>query len=156
MWNLQHAVEEHTRLAERLYNRLVLVVGECGTATFEVLRNVSEGMNAPLINIGLELSRRLLDLAERQRSIRVRNLLEQVVDETESDIVILYRTEILFDVTLRQDPMRLLQGLSRNRTVIATWDGTINENNIEYAVAGHPEHRRCPIDGVLIVRVDEA
>ena len=31
---------------------------------------------------------------------------------------------LLFDARLKQDPLRCLQGLSRNRTVVAAWTGT--------------------------------
>ena len=95
--------------------------------------------------------RRLLDLAEWQRPIRVAPLLEQVAAETEGDVVLLDNIELLFDVALRQDPLRLLQGLSRNRTVVAAWNGSTAEGHILYAAPGHPEYRRGPVDGVLVV-----
>ncbi|MEN6474686.1 MAG: BREX-3 system P-loop-containing protein BrxF, partial [Syntrophaceae bacterium] len=40
-------------------------------------------------------------------------------------VVLLDNIEILFDVSLKQDPLRLLQGLSRNTTLVAAWSGEI-------------------------------
>jgi hypothetical protein len=41
----------------------------------------------------------------------------------QAGLVLLDNIELLFDVHLKQDPLRLLQGLSRNKTVVATWNG---------------------------------
>ncbi|HCH00098.1 MAG TPA: BREX-3 system P-loop-containing protein BrxF, partial [Actinobacteria bacterium] len=46
--------------AEGLYYRLVLQVGETGTGKTAALRAVADDIDAPVININLELSARLL------------------------------------------------------------------------------------------------
>ncbi len=142
--------------AEGLYHQLVLVVGRDGTGKTSALRAVAESINAALINVNLELSRRMLDLTERQRPLRVQRLLEMIVAEHESDAILLDNIEILFDVTLRQDPLRLLQGLSRARKIAATWNGSIEDHHLDYATPVHPEYRRYPIDGILAVSTQVA
>jgi type IV secretory pathway ATPase VirB11/archaellum biosynthesis ATPase len=136
--------------ADSLYHRLVLVVGPEGSGKTTALRDVAERIDAARINVSLELSRRLLDLTERQRRIRVPMLLGGVVAKTEGTVVLLDNVELLFDTALRQDPLRLLQRLSRRRTVVATWNGSMAGGHIVYAVPGHPEYRRYPVDGVLV------
>ena len=140
--------------ADGLYHRLVLVVGREGTGKTSALQAVGESIKAALINVNLELSRRMLDLTERQRQLRVQRLLELILAEHESDVVLLDNIEILFDVALRQDPLRLLQGLSRARKVAAAWNGSIEGHYIHYAETGHPEYRRYPIDGILAVSTE--
>lgn len=154
--HLSEAVAEKIGHAESLYHRLVLVVGAGGSGQASALRDIAECMDAPLINVGLELSRRLLDLTERQRRIRVPELLGRIVTETASDIVLLNNVELLFDVTLHQNPLGLLQRLSRRRTVVATWNGSMEDGHIVYAVPGHSEYRRCPVDGFLVVGAEAA
>ena len=154
--HLAEAVNEQIGHAERLYHRLVLVVGAEGAGKTTALRDLTDTTGAPLINVGVELSRRLLDLAEWQRPIRVAPLLDQIVAETGSDVILLDNIEVLFDVALHQDPLLLLRGLSRRRTVVASWNGSMEEGHVEYAVPGHPEHRRCPADGVLVVGAQAA
>ena len=154
--HLAEAVNEQIGHAERLYHRLVLVVGTEGAGKTTALKDLTDTTGAPLINVGVELSRRLLDLAEWQRPIRVATLLDQIVAETGSDVILLDNIEVLFDVALHQDPLLLLRGLSRRRTVVASWNGSMEEGHIQYAVPGHPEHRRCPVDGVLVVGADAA
>ena len=71
-----------------------------------------------------------------------------------SGVVLLDNIEILFDAALRQHPLRLLQDLSRSRTVAAAWNGSVEGNHVRHAAAGHPEYRRYPLDGVRAVRAE--
>ena len=154
--HLSEAVAEQIGHAESLYHRLVLVVCPDSSGKASALRDVAERIDAPLVNVGFELSRRLLDLTERQRRIQVPMLLGRIVAETASDVVLLYNVELLFDVALRQNPLGLLQRLSRRRTVVATWNGSMEDGHIVYAVPGHSEYRRCPVDGFLVVGAEAA
>ena len=153
--HLSEALNERIGHAESLYHRLVLVVGMDGTGKTTALRETSACIGAPLVNVGLELSRRLLDLSKGQRPIQVPPLLERIVTETAGEVVLLDNTEILFDTTLRQDPLRLLKGLSRSRTVVAAWNGSMKDDYIHYAAPGHPEYRRSPVNHILIAVAEE-
>ena len=146
----EQLVEILDRVKE-LYHRLILVVAPAGGGKTAVMRKLVSLTSMPLINVNLELSRRLLDLTERQRALETRQLLEKIVDEVEGDLVLLDNIEILFDVRLKQDPLRLLQGLSRNKTVVAAWNGLIVDGHLTYATPDHPEYRRYPTGGFLVV-----
>lgn len=135
--------------ARELYHRLILMVGPARSGKTEALQEVSASASTPLINVNLELSCRMLDLTERQRALQLPRLLGEIVSET-GELVLLDNIEILFDVRLKQDPMRLLQGLSRNKTVVAAWNGSIVDGHITYAVPDHPEYRRYPIHDFLV------
>jgi len=94
----------------------------------------------------------MLDLTERQRSLRLPRLLEEITGRTARELVVLDNLEILFDVALKLDPLRLLQGLARHRTVVAAWNGSIEGNYMTYAVPGHPEYGRYPVRDFLVAR----
>ena len=102
-----------------LYHQLILVVAPAGAGKTIALHEVQERTGAPLINVNLDLSRRMLDLSERQRTLQLPRLLGEMVGGAKGDVILLDNIEILFDVSLKQDPLRLLQGLSRNKTVVA-------------------------------------
>ncbi len=140
--------------ASELYFRLVLVVGPAGSGKTAALQEVQTRMAAPFVNVNLELSRRMLDMTERQRALQVAKLLEEITGEAGRDVVLLDNIEILFDVSLKQDPLRLLQGISRNRTIVATWNGTIENGHVTYATPGHPEHRRYTVHDFLVVATE--
>ena len=127
--------------AEALYHRLILVAAPSGAGKTEALRTVAERTGAPLVNLNLALSRRMLDLTGRERSLRLPDLLDEVVGR-DAPLVLLDNLELLFDVAFEHDPLRLLQGVSRNRTIVAAWNGTLENDSLSYAEPDHPEFRR--------------
>lgn len=142
--------------ARELYYRLILLVGPTGSGKTRVLWEISARTSAPLINVNLELSRRMLDMTERQRVLQLPKLLSEIVQNVREDLVLLDNMELLFDVNLKHDPLRLLEKLSRNKTIVATWNGHIESDYITYAVPGHPEYRRYQIQDFLVVSVDRS
>ena len=137
--------------AAELYHRLVMLVAPAGAGKTAALRSVHERIAAPLVNVNLELSRQLLDLTSRQRTLQLPHLLSNIVPASAAEVTLLDNIEILFDIKLKQDPLRLLQGLSRNKTVVAAWNGSIEGDHLVYAAPGHPEYRRYPSRDFLVV-----
>ncbi len=137
--------------AAGLYHRLVVLVAPAGSGKTAALQDVHERTAAPLVNVNLELSRRMLDLTERQRALQLPRLLAEIVGASAADVVLLDNVEVLFDVSLKQDPLRLLQGLSRNKTVVAAWSGSIDGEHMVYATPDHPEYKRYPLRDFLVV-----
>ena len=119
------------------------------------LKEVQRQTNAPMINVNLELSRRMLELTERQRTLQLPKLLGEVVSSASIDLVILDNIEMLFDTHLKQDPLKVLQGLSRNTTIISSWSGTIDNGSLIYAAPDHPEYRKYPVRELCIVTTEK-
>jgi hypothetical protein len=137
--------------AAELYHRLVILVAPAGSGKTAALQDVHERTMAPLVNVNIGLSRRMLDLTERQRALQLPRLLAEIVGASAADVILLDNVEVLFDVSLKQDPLRLLQGLSRNKTVVAAWSGTIDGEHMVYATPDHPEYKRYPLRDFLVV-----
>jgi len=137
--------------AAELYHRLVILVAPAGSGKTAALRDVHARTAAPLINVNLELSRRMLDLTERQRALQLPRLLAAIVGASTADVVLLDNVEVLFDVSLKQDPLRLLQGLSRNKTVVAAWSGARDGEHLVYATPDHSEYKRYLLRDILVV-----
>lgn len=148
-------IQDAVQTAEGLYHRLVLLVGKTGSGKTSVLRDVAEGYGTTVININLALSSELLELTAKKRSLQLPELLGDIVDKALSPVV-LDNLEILFDKDLKQDPLRLMQGISRNRTIVASWNGTMTSERLLYAESGHTEYRSYDSVDVLIVRMDSA
>lgn len=147
---LTQEIIDKIKEAANLYYRLVLVVGPSGTGKTNALQDVRDRTDARLVNVNLELSRRMLELTERQRALRLPGLLREIIENGENPLILLDNLELVFDVGLNQDPLRLLQGLSRNNTVATAWNGTIVNDSLVYAIPAHPEYRRYPIRDFLM------
>jgi len=151
---IHNKIKRSLQAAEGLYYRLVLLVGETGSGKTVVLRDMADDFGISLININLELSSKLLELTAKQRSLMLQKILDQIADKAQSPVV-MDNLEILFDKDLKQDPLRLLQGISRNRTVVASWNGTYTGEKLSYADPGHPEYRSYDFVDALIVCMEE-
>jgi hypothetical protein len=108
------------------------------------------------VNVNLRISEKLLELTHRQRAVRLAGILEDIVREERSDVVLLDNIELLFAAELAQDPLRLLQALSRNRTIVAVWPGTFDGKTLTYAEPAHPEARRYSAPQAVIVTTCDA
>ena len=150
---IRDKIKRSLQAAEGLYHRLVLLVGESGSGKTDVLREVAEEFGASVINVNLAISGELLELTAKQRSLRLPGIFEQIADQAQSPVV-LDNLEVLFDKDLKQEPLRLLQGISRNRAVVASWNGTMNSGRLLYAETGHPEYRSYDSVDALIVGMD--
>ena len=134
-----------------LYHRLILLIAPAGTGKTAALQEIRDRTGSPFVNVTLELSRRMPELTKRQRTLQLPNLLREVAGNGGGEMTLLDNIEVIFDVGLKQDPLRLLQGLSRNKPVVAAWNGAIVDDSLTYAVPGHPEYRRYSIHEVLTV-----
>ena len=147
-----HRITTEVQAVERHYERLVLLVAPVGSGKSITLREVAKRVDGRLVNLNLELSRRLLDLDLKQRNLRFGQVLDELLGQDASTICLL-RTEILFDPAFRQDPLRLLKQLSRVRTVVAAWSGIVEDGFLQYAEPGHPEHWRIAIGGLRLIEL---
>lgn len=137
------------------YYQLVLIAGLHGTGKTRLLKELSNQQNIPYLNLNLHLSQRLLDLTTKQRPLRVRRILAQIVDSYPEPTLAVDNIELLFEPTLQQEPLALLQELSRNKSLIVAWGGSYAEQNrvLTYAEPGHPEYRRYERLEVIIVAI---
>jgi len=140
--------------ARTQYHRLVLLVGIAGSEKTSALQAVHSRVDAPVHNVGVELSKLMLELSEKERATRLSHLLAEVTDSQQSDVVLLDNVEVLFDPSLQANPLELLKSLSKTKTVVASCPGYVEGHHLLYAKPGHPEHKRYDIDGVLVVEID--
>jgi hypothetical protein len=138
------------------YYKLILAVGPARTGKTAALTELAAKHDWPRVNVNLCLSEKLLELTHRHRALRVAGILDDTVRDENSKVVLLDNIELLFAPELAQDPLRLLQSLSRNRTIVAAWPGSFDGAALTYAEPGHPEARRYPAPQAVIVRASEA
>jgi hypothetical protein len=151
IFTLQDALRERIEHAPQQYHRLIIVLIPSNQPEYPGLEDMADKLGVAYISFGLELSQVLLDLTERQRVLKLSQLIEKIINRFDSELVLLDHLGILFEPDLKQDPLRLLQGLSRNRVIIAVWNGQILNGYLTYAVPDHPEYRRYPIQDLNIL-----
>ena len=138
--------------SKELYYRLVLIVGDKDECS-KVISEVAENYGRYPININFKLSEKLIQLNYKKRQIKLQHLMWDLVED-EKEIVFLTDTEILFDSTLQQDPLKVLQEISRNISVVAYWGGEINNTKLIYAIPNHSEYREYSLNDVVYITTE--
>lgn len=134
-----------------LYHRLMLVVGPSRSGKTQALRALADEHDWPLVNVGLSLSERLLELPPSRRAVNAPRFLHDLIDHRGGDALLLDNTELLFSAGLELDPLHLLQAVSRHRATVAAWAGRHDGKRLTYADASHPEFKRYEDPEAVIV-----
>ena len=68
MGGIPNQIFDRIEQAKELYHRLVLVVAPSGAGKTAAMGEVNRHVGAPLLNVNLEVSRRMLEMTVRQRA----------------------------------------------------------------------------------------
>jgi len=151
--SLSEMVIEQIHNASKRYHQLVLAVAPYDLEVTNFMAELSKKRQYPYINVNLTLSRALLDYSIRERISKLIPVLEEVVSEKKAQAILLDNIEILFEPSLKQDPLRCLEQLSRNQTIVANWRGIYSNGTLTYSEPGHPEYKFYSAVDTLIVNL---
>jgi Cdc6-like AAA superfamily ATPase len=155
------AIKEAISNAPVMYSRLILLVGPSGSGKTHALQQISAEYEKKILNVNLAMSKALLELPIQRRQSRARRIFEDIIrsflenEDPQTAIILLDNLEILFDKDLMQDPLVLLQGVSRNFTIVASWNGAWANKRLTFARTGHPEYRFYEKIDAQIIELEE-
>lgn len=152
---LKDALPELVEEVRCQYHRLIIVCASTGIGDGH-LSAIADGYAWPLININLLLSRELKDFGATIRGVKADQVFRSAITTCQSDVTCLDHTEILFDRSINQNPLLMLRHISRNKTIIAAWNGAATERHLIFADARHPEYRRTDIDDEFVLVLPDA
>jgi Cdc6-like AAA superfamily ATPase len=144
---VRQAIKDAIAHTPAMYSRLVLFVGPSGSGKTHALQEIAAEYGKKINNVNLEMSKALLEIPVQRHQSRAARVFSDMVrsfqggDTSENAIILLDNLEILFDKDLMLDPLLLLQGIARNSTILASWNGTFIDKRLTFAVSGHPEYR---------------
>jgi hypothetical protein len=141
------------RSTKGAYHKLTIIAGPSGAGKTRLLAQVATDLQLPCINLSLLLSQRLLSQTRRQRALRAEEVAIEVIDEHIQAGLCLDDTELLFDSTLSLNPLTFLQDISRNRLIVASWNGVLAVGQLRFGSAGHPDFFSQAVSGYPVVTV---
>ena len=148
---LDHLLEE----LAKLQSQLMLLVGPPGCGKSALLRELANLRSMTVMNVGALLGRRLASMAQRERALHANVAMRALIEEyAAGDILLFDNLELLFDRTLRLDPLDLLKRYSHVRRVVAVWPGELREGRLIYAEMGHPEYQDYGLDGLVPFEIE--
>ena len=150
--SIQEKLSEAIGIAKNQYHKLVILVEDNENKRTLLISDFARSCGVDAINLNLQLSTRLLEKSPKKR---ISALLEEFRDliDTDGPLVILNHCEVLFDKSLKNDPLKLLENISRNKTLLVAWPGSSQDGNLIYATPGHFEYRCYTTPEIPIVSV---
>jgi hypothetical protein len=134
--------------------KLVLVIGRSGADKSELLAELAQHRQTPVLSIGAALGRALLSVPVSRRHLQVPDLLRELSDNAAAGgLILLDDIELLFDRTLQLNPLDLLKRHAHARRVVAVWPGELQDNRLSYASMGHPEYQDYGAEDVVPFRM---
>lgn len=143
---LEHLVDE----VRSLNSKLTLLISQPGSGKTALIAELANQRDMKVMNVGATLGSRLAALPQRQRALQTNAILRELADEyANGDLLLLDNVELLFDQTLKLDPLDLLKRHAHSRRVVAVWPGELVDGRLTYAQIGHPEYQDYGLNGLV-------
>lgn len=150
-------IEELDRMVDAIgarQSKLVLIVGSPKAGKSALLRALGEHRGVTPLLVGAALGTRLSAVPQKQRHLQVGTILNELANQHAKDEVSLMdNIELLFDRSLRLDPLDLLKQHAHVRRVVAVWPGESYGGRLTYADMGHPEHQNYGLEGIVTFEI---
>ena len=124
------------QLGQTQYQNLIIILNP-ENDTKRISKLEKSIPNLKIIDMGKLLAKKILDGAS---PTDIEKILDDFMDNEESEFFLITNSGILFDVSLNLDPLRLFKKLSVTRKLIVLWHGKTNNNQLTYAQRDHSEY----------------
>ena len=133
-----------------LQSKLILLAGNGGKT--QLLRSLGERLQSLPVNVGVKLGQRLAATPASDRGFSANELLRDITVSARSNApLLLDNLEVLFEPSLKINPLDLIKRLAHARSVVAVWPGELRDDRLVYARLGHPEYRDYTRDGIVVL-----
>lgn len=138
-----------------LNSKLILVVGPPRSGKTRLLNALGGRRQLSVVNVGAVLGRLLLEIPASRRPAQAVEFFKNVADASAVErLVLLDNIELLFDRSLRLNPLDLLKRQAHVRRVVAAWPGELSGSRLIYATMGHPEYQEYGVDGLILFKTN--
>jgi len=137
-----------------LQSKLILLVGASGKT--RLLCASAQRLGTIPCNVGALLARRLTTSPVVERTFAAGGLLREIADSAHAAVpLLLDNLEILFEPSLKVNPLDLVTRLAHARCVVAVWPGELRDERLTYAAPGHAEYRNYASAGMVVFEVPQ-
>lgn len=141
-------------------HKLVLVLGDFGSGKTFLLRNVADRVGGKYINLNLQLTERLRQLARARYNdgVTVHQEIDRLCDEESPDGQPLFvdNIELLFSPELgKVNPVDTFKRISRQRVVVLAIPARRDGSYAEYASIDRPDYMQMEIGGYIVIDLED-
>lgn len=149
------ALDQRVEDVATLNSKLILLIGPPRSGKTRLLNALGARRRLGVVNVGAALGRLLLEIPGSRRHAHAVESFKDVAAANAMDgLVLLDNVELLFDRSLRLNPLDLLKRQAHVRRVVAAWPGELTGGRLTYATMGHPEYQDYGTDGLVLFKTN--
>ena len=107
----------------------------------------------PSVSLNKKISKLLIGNSATTFSRKIIDWLSRKIKEIDEDIILFTDIEILFQPSLKLNPLTIFNQISRNTSLLVMWPGEFKNNTLSYASPEHAHYRTWANPGVEIIQV---
>ncbi len=130
--------------------RLVVVTGNPGSGKSQVLREAAAKKKWDYVDCRTLVSDELIELLPAMRAGKAPGIMSEILEQYDSEVLLLDRVQTFFTPVLQLDPLALLRSLSEKYTLIVAWPGYYEEGHLFFSRLGQPEPLKFDAEGITI------
>lgn len=120
--------------------RLVWLVGGTDSERSSILRALAEAEDGVFVEVGKKLSEALIEVPAPLRTASVEECFSACFGEPLPAVTCLDHLEILFEPSLRINPITLVKGASRHAVIVSAWPGMTKDGQLTFGSPDHPAY----------------
>jgi hypothetical protein len=118
--------------------RLVWLAGGTDSERSSLLRALAETEDGVFVEVGKRLSAALLEVPAPLRTASIEECFTACLGGSSCPVTCLNHLEILFDPSLRINPVTLVKRASRHSLLVAAWPGLTKDGQLTFGSPDHP------------------
>ena len=120
--------------------QLVWLAGASSRRRSDLLRTLADAENGIFLELGKKLSSLLIEVPVPLRPASVEECFTDCLSASPDRLTCLDYLDILFEPSLRINPVSLVKGASRHTSIVASWPGKVSKDGLCFGPPDHPAH----------------
>lgn len=147
-------IEEIKNESEKEGKSLVIIVGKPGSGKSKFMRQMAKQEKWNYIDSRVLITEEFLDIAPEERNEKAPALMNKILDQYNSDVILIDRVQTLFVPLFQIEIRRFLNNISQKKTIVMAWPGSHSDGKLHYERYDGSSKIEVPTDGYKILEVE--
>lgn len=125
--------------------KLLLIVGKPGTGKSKLIHDFSKEEGLPIIDFNRILGE---EIPKGQTSEYITKFMKDFLETYNKEIILLDNKRVLYSKNSELDLLTFLKEISKDKIVISTWNGMVEDNKLIHIRSKLPENLTYPLSSL--------
>ena len=130
---------------ENAEHKLLLIVGQPGTGKSKLIHQYSEDTGTPILDLNPIFGE---EVPEGSDSQYIKDFMKQFLATYKPEVLLLDNKRVLYSKNSQIDLLEFLKEIATTKTVVATWNGMVEDGNLVHIRSKADTNLTYPIDTI--------